>query len=439
MSVTPSSTIVGVFRDRSEAEQAVNALYNAGFGQEQIQYMVSGTSGSFFEGLKNFLTGTNEGGENLAGDLTGMGLPETDAEYYANEYNNGNPILVVKGAERGTEALNILRQYGAYNTQTEPAYADGATGDTQNTQQAAAYTQQDDSTAYMPSSGDYAQQSGYGAPGQHDNVQDLETESQQAPTGEEHPYAGAQPENATPDYDLSDQDTQIIAPQNDTYAQHMDAQAQDTQADILTPEPTYDTGNQVSGTDTATQAEDSETPASPLPSAAPQEYGLYQDAHESDSVDYAQASMTVPETTTGDQTTQADTTTPEQEYSSQVDQTATSAMTGYDSQTQQAAQTTPATSSQSTEMQPEQASAASPAQMDELQQLQAQLQSLQQQLQEAKDRLAAAKEQENQIRTAREREQQLQSARQQLQDVQAELQATLAEYQEVQSRITQYQ
>jgi hypothetical protein len=332
MSVTPSSTIVGVFRDQAAADQAVNALHNAGFGQEEIQYMVPGTSGSFFEGLKNFLTGTNEGGGNLVDDLTGMGLSDTDARYYANEYNNGNPILIVRAAGRETEAMSVLHQYGAYNTQAKPAYSGEAAGDMQ---QPTASTQQDSSMADMQPSGEDTQQSGYGAPGQYDNVQDLETQP---------------------------------------------------------------------------QAQTDEEPTTPMPSAAPQEYGVYQDALASETASetdtyeqsveatpdmdettftYGQTSMVVPETGTGDQAAQAGTTTPEQ--------------------------------------------------TDELQQLQAQLQTLQQQLQDAKARLAEAKEQENQLKTAREREQQIQSARQQLQDVQAELQATLAEHQEIQSRIAQYQ
>lgn len=473
MSVTPSSTIVGVFRDQSAAEQAANALYNAGFEQEQIQYMVPGTSGSFFEGLKSFLTGTNEGGGNLSDELTRMGLSDSDAQFYANEYNNGNPILIVRAAERGTEAMNVLRQYGAYKMQTEPVYSGEAAGDTQ---QPAAYTQQDSATVDTQSSSDYTESTGYGAPGQHDNVQDLETQPQPH-TDEEHPYAAVQPGNATPEYDLSDQDTLIITPPNDTNMQDVDTQARDMQADTTTPAPVYDTDNSVSGTDTVAREQDSETPASPLPSAAPQEYGVYQDAGSSETAsetdtyttaDYQAAQTTEvvsepdtndqgfqsdlvgyetdpqngqtgfsdPVTGIADQATQADTTTPEQDYGYDTDQATASTMTGYGSPPPQ---TTPAPASQDTAMQPELTGAASPEQTDELQQLQAELQTLQQQLQEAKARLAEAKEQENQLRTAREREQQLQSARQQMQDIQAELQATLAEYQEVQSRIGQYQ
>lgn len=404
MSVTPSSTIVGVFRDQSEAEQAANALYNAGFEQEQIQYMVPGTSGSFFEGLKSFLTGTNEGGGNLSDELTSMGLSDNDAQFYANEYNNGNPILIVRAAERGTEAMNVLRQYGAFKMQTEPGYSGEGAGDTQQP----AYTQQDSSTVDTQPSSDYAQSTGYGAPGQYDNVQNLETQPQ-SDADEEQPYAAAQPDNATPEYDVSDQDTLIITPPYDT-----DTPNVDMQADTTTPAPEYDTDNSVSGTDTVVREQDAEMPESPLPSTAPQEYGMYQDAQSSGSV-----SETDTYTTADYQTAQTTSVVSEQDAS---DQRFQSESVGQD-----------------TEMQPGVTDVASPEQTDELQQIQAQLQTLQQQLQEAKARLAEAKEQENQLRTVREREQQLQSARQQVQDIQAELQATLAEYQEIQSRIAEYQ
>ena len=68
MTVTPSSPIVGVFTDRSLAEQAVEALYHAGFEQEQMRYSVPGNAGSFFEGLKSFFTGTSTYGGGLAND-----------------------------------------------------------------------------------------------------------------------------------------------------------------------------------------------------------------------------------------------------------------------------------------------------------------------------------------------------------------------------------
>jgi len=427
MSVTPSSTIVGVFRDRSAAEQAVDALYNAGFGNEQIQYSVPSTSGSFFEGLKSFFTGTSDSEGNLANDLTNMGLSDEEAQYYSNEYNNGNTILIVRAAGRETEAMNVLRQYGAYNAETEPgSFSETAT----DTQQPGDNTQQDD----------------YATSGQYNDAQDEGTQLQSQMV-EEHPFVEPQLGNVAPEQDGDYQNTQPMAPVNET-------EPQDTQASVIAPE--HGTVYQASQTDTVNNEQESETPTSQPSVAAPyddEEYLTAQatevapehDSHgqgvESIMSGYEsgtqndQVSAFVPGTDSNDQATQVDRNAPEQESGSQIVLPAT---TDYDTQPP-VAQAVPETPGQEAEIQPLQASAVSPEQTDELQQLHAQIQTLQQQLQEAKTQLQAAQEQEGQIKAAREREQQLQSARQQVQDLQAELQATVAELQETQSRIAQYQ
>ncbi len=205
MSVTPSSTVVGVFRDRSLAEQAVDALYNAGFGQEQIQYSAPGTSDSFFEGLKSIFTGGSDNQGNLADDLTNMGLSDADAQYYTNEYNNGNVILAVRAAERENEAMSILRQHGAYNIEI----ASGTFSQTPSELQQA---------------GDYTQQSNYAASGQYDNAQGWGAQPQ-TQTVEEHPFAKPQSGNTTPEYDADNQTTQPITPVNETEAQYPQAAA----------------------------------------------------------------------------------------------------------------------------------------------------------------------------------------------------------------------
>src|SRR5258707_15080283 len=75
MSVTPSSTIVGIFTDRSMADQAMQALYDAGFADEQILYQVPGISGEILEDIKSLFTGTSPERGHHANDLTGIGLP----------------------------------------------------------------------------------------------------------------------------------------------------------------------------------------------------------------------------------------------------------------------------------------------------------------------------------------------------------------------------
>lgn len=116
MTVTHSSPIVGVFRDRSTAEQAIDALYNVGLTSEQIRYAAPDNSGSFLKDLKSLFTGQNPDRDNIANDLTTMGLSSEEAQYYANEYNHGNTVLAVTSMEREQEVLNTLRQYGAYST-----------------------------------------------------------------------------------------------------------------------------------------------------------------------------------------------------------------------------------------------------------------------------------------------------------------------------------
>ncbi len=120
MSVTPSSAIVGVFRDRANAEQALDALYNAGITNEQVRFSSSETSGGFFDDLKSLFTGQNATG-NVANDLSDLGLSNEEASYYANEHRNGNIILAVKAPGRSAEVQNILHQFGSLNTQPETA------------------------------------------------------------------------------------------------------------------------------------------------------------------------------------------------------------------------------------------------------------------------------------------------------------------------------
>ncbi len=138
MSVTPTANVVGVFTDRSAAEQAMEALYNAGFEHESVHYSASGSPGGFFDDLKSLFTGTNTNASNLANDLTTMGLSDEEVQYYADEYVNGNTILVVRAPNREREALSILYQYGAYGT---GANAPSSNGTINPVQQSPDYTQ----------------------------------------------------------------------------------------------------------------------------------------------------------------------------------------------------------------------------------------------------------------------------------------------------------
>lgn len=115
MSVTPSSAVVGIFSDQSEAERAIEALSQAGFEREQMQCFVPETPG-FFSGLKSLFTGDSD----LTSQLTDMGLSGTAVQYYSEMYEQGNIILAVNTLGDNDRVLAILRQYGAYPSDSQP-------------------------------------------------------------------------------------------------------------------------------------------------------------------------------------------------------------------------------------------------------------------------------------------------------------------------------
>src|SRR5258708_16789804 len=260
MSVTPSSTIVGVFRDRSAAEQAIDALYNAGFGHEQIQYSIPGTSGSFLKDLKSLFTGTSTSEGNLDNDLTNMGLSDAEAQYYSNEYNNGNLILAVRAPGREMEAMHVLRQYGAYNAGMEPGSVRETAGDVQQP-------------------GDDTQQGDDATSGQYNNVQDWGTQPQS-----QSPQASV----VVPEHDTHDQ-----ASQTDVAIDEQEAEKPASQAGVTAPynDVEYQTAQANEG---APEHDTNEQSAQPITSG-----------YESEP-QHAQANVAAPETDTDYQASQAE-------------------------------------------------------------------------------------------------------------------------------------
>src|SRR5690349_9829625 len=119
MSTNARSTVIGVFTDQATADQAINDLKNVGFDSSQIRYFgpgaTGGSSGNFFDDLKSLFTGQPASGGSVTNDLANMEMSRDEAEYYANEYNNGHPMVAVNTANHQQEALAILHRYGAYD------------------------------------------------------------------------------------------------------------------------------------------------------------------------------------------------------------------------------------------------------------------------------------------------------------------------------------
>src|SRR2546430_4199679 len=110
---TRQQIVAAVCDDRAQAEQAVNALQNAGFSDDQIRFAGHGAStGGILDSLKSLFTGQQTG--SVYDDLVSMGVPQDDASYFQREYEAGRSIVTVLAGGRMQEATALLARYGGY-------------------------------------------------------------------------------------------------------------------------------------------------------------------------------------------------------------------------------------------------------------------------------------------------------------------------------------
>src|SRR5688572_4535368 len=159
--------IVGVFNDRLAAEEAVDALHQAGFAHDKIGYALRGSDAdaggmitdadgakdakgavagavtggmvggvlaagismlipgvgplvaggvlaAFFGGA---IAGTAVGG--ILGAMTGLGISEDEARFYEQRFNEGKAIVAVRAGDRFGEAVQILNRTGGQHVHCE--------------------------------------------------------------------------------------------------------------------------------------------------------------------------------------------------------------------------------------------------------------------------------------------------------------------------------
>lgn len=429
MSVTPSSTVVGVFRDRSQAEQAIEGLYGAGFAHEQIRFSVPGTTGSFFQDLKSLFTGNDATSSTIARDLNSLGFSDDDALYYASEYSNGNTLLTVQSPGREEEALGILHRYGAYNARPSMPFADDNTGN--DGQPAADNAQPSDYPVGEQDTGATAYQQpapGYAEPGKEEGSYQQPEESQDVNANAEdsdHARPVESTENETPIGDY--------VPKVDNYDTESEEQASEQPvAEGIVERDAEDGSYQQPEANTAEQQ--SQAPDVAQQDAAYAEHtieaGQYSSAEAHTSrynteLDLSQVEVPADEDTETQSTTAPATWGEEMPAQEAVTEGTTSAQgTGYED-----ASVGAVVADQNGAYQASQNDDVTAMHAAQLQRYQQQLQATQQQLQEAKSRLQRAKD----------HEQELQSVKQQLAELEQELQATLAELNDTHSRINEYQ
>lgn len=168
--------IVSVFDDRGAAERAIDALFQAGFSDHHVGFVIRGaddvrggmivdaegtkdgkgamtgavTGGmlggilaaaiavlipgvgpvvaggvmaAFFGGA---IAGTAVGG--IFGAMQGLGVSEDEARYYEKEFQSGRAIVAVKAGTRSAEAADVLVRHGGRSVHVEahsPIQTDG--------------------------------------------------------------------------------------------------------------------------------------------------------------------------------------------------------------------------------------------------------------------------------------------------------------------------
>lgn len=91
------SFVIAVFQDNNQAQQAIRDLLDAGFSRDQIRYSA------------------RQGGGGIADDLTNMGLPQQEASYYNNEFEQGHTVVTVNTQDQQQQAHDLLMRDGGYD------------------------------------------------------------------------------------------------------------------------------------------------------------------------------------------------------------------------------------------------------------------------------------------------------------------------------------
>jgi hypothetical protein len=147
--------VIGVFEQEAQAEQAVSALWRAGFAPDRIDManrrmgVVAGTprlqfqkdaaegattgavagagagavagavAGSLLPGVGTLLGGIGgaalgAAGGTYLGPFLAMEVSEEDVRHYSNAINQGRTLVIVRQIERCDEARAVLRTHGGF-------------------------------------------------------------------------------------------------------------------------------------------------------------------------------------------------------------------------------------------------------------------------------------------------------------------------------------
>ncbi len=114
MAIERRSVVLGVFRDRSLAEQAVAELNRTSWGNEGT-HILGKSSGGFLNSLRNAFSERQEATTGPVDDLNEFDMPQDQRQTYDHELEAGSSIVVARIQGHELETRDILHRYGAFN------------------------------------------------------------------------------------------------------------------------------------------------------------------------------------------------------------------------------------------------------------------------------------------------------------------------------------
>ena len=110
---TNESLAFATFDQTEHAEQAIEALHDAGFASDQIRYSRQFTKEDFLGSIKDLLVFPDERQDESEDDILtmvqNMGISPEELQYYSDAYANGSMVIVVRPDGQDAQVEAILR------------------------------------------------------------------------------------------------------------------------------------------------------------------------------------------------------------------------------------------------------------------------------------------------------------------------------------------
>jgi Domain of unknown function (DUF2382) len=104
MATTDRSTVLNVFENETQAQQAMDDLKRKGINTGRISYY------------------ERKSGIGITSSLERLGLPEQEASFYNEEFEADHPVVMVNTDERRQEVSDLLYRNGGYDFHTRDAH-----------------------------------------------------------------------------------------------------------------------------------------------------------------------------------------------------------------------------------------------------------------------------------------------------------------------------